>query len=95
VHAAVGACGAWSSRGLHPFQDVTCVVVGHRGRFGLEVKIVSPASDIVAFIDFVLLAKGRHLQPADFPPIGTTIEARTLAYMPNGELRLSPRSTEA
>jgi hypothetical protein len=90
-----GPDSLWFESGLHPSQEVTCVVVGHRGRFGLEVKIVSPVSDIPAFIDFVLLAKGKHLQPADFPLIGTTIEAHTLAYMPNGELRLSPRSPKA
>jgi hypothetical protein len=89
-----GVEGLWASSGLRPFQEVTCVVVGHRGRFGLEVEITSPVSGVPAFIDFVLLSAGetgRHLGPEEFPPVGSTIEALVLDYMRDGELRLSPR----
>ncbi|MEU4623120.1 hypothetical protein AB0G04_24495 [Actinoplanes sp. NPDC023801] len=81
----------WSSSGLRPFQEVVCVVVGHRGRFGLEVEITGPVPGMPAFIDFVLLSEDDHLKPADFPPVGSTIEALTLTFSRTGDLRLSPR----
>jgi hypothetical protein len=91
MDAMTDADSFWSRTGLRQFQEVTCVVVGHRGRFGLEVEITSPVSGVPAFIDFVLLSEGEHLKPEDFPPVGTTIEALVLAHSRTGDLRLSPR----
>lgn len=80
----------WDSRGLRPRQLVQCVVTGHRGRFGIDVEITSPhVPEPGAFIDFILLAEpGVQVTAADFPPLGTSIEAVTVDIMPDGELRL-------
>ncbi|GJF30464.1 hypothetical protein KNE206_31640 [Kitasatospora sp. NE20-6] len=82
----------WSGSGLHEDQIVRCEVVGHRGRFGVEVSVVEPRSDATAFIDFVLLTdENRHLTPDEFPPIGSLLDAVTMDFHPNGELRLCAR----
>ncbi|WP_066944220.1 hypothetical protein [Streptomyces lushanensis] len=82
----------WRLSGLHRFQVVRCVVTGHRGRFGVEVSVTEPRSDAPAFVDFVNLDDGDdHPTPDDFPPIGTSLEAVTLDFVPGGELRLSAR----
>lgn len=82
----------WQRSGLRRFQIVRCVVTGHRGRFGVEAEIVDPKSNALAFIDFVMLKDGvGHLTPEEFPAIGTVLEAVTLDFMPDGELRLSAR----
>ncbi|MER6202849.1 hypothetical protein ABT234_36450 [Streptomyces sp. NPDC001586] len=82
----------WASIGLHPDQVVRCEVTGHRGRFGVEVSIVKPRSDVAAFVDFVLLTdERRHLASDEFPPIGSLLDAVTLDIHPNGELRLCAR----
>ncbi|MEV6009887.1 hypothetical protein AB0M29_24120 [Streptomyces sp. NPDC051976] len=82
----------WSTSGLRQFQIVRCEVIGHRGRFGVDVAITEPRSDVPAFIDFVLLTdEDRHLTPDEFPPIGTLLDAVTLDFHPGGELRLSAR----
>ncbi|MGW0998609.1 hypothetical protein ACWD5V_36120 [Streptomyces sp. NPDC002523] len=82
----------WRSSGLHQFQVVLCMVTRHRGRFGVEVSVIDPASETPAFIDFVMLSDSeRHQRPVDFPPIGTVLEAVTVDFMPGGELRLSAR----
>ncbi|MFJ5218736.1 hypothetical protein ACIP98_28950 [Streptomyces sp. NPDC088354] len=80
----------WRQGGFRRFQIVRCVVTGHRGRFGVEVAIIDPKSSAPAFIDFVMLKDGvGHLTPEEFPPVGTVLEAVTLDFMPDGELRLS------
>ncbi|MFF3684886.1 hypothetical protein [Streptomyces sp. NPDC002187] len=82
----------WQLSGLHQFQVVRCTVTGHRGRFGVEVSVAGPKTDIPAFIDFVMLSDGvDHPTPADFPAIGSVLDAVTLDFMPGGELRLSAR----
>lgn len=86
----------WKRAGLAQFQAVTCKVTAHRGRFGVDVEIVDPVTRVAAFIDFVLLAeKGpRHPTPSDFPAVGSMIEAVTIDFMPDGELRLSARPSD-
>ncbi|MFI9584077.1 hypothetical protein ACIHCQ_20035 [Streptomyces sp. NPDC052236] len=80
----------WRRSGLEQFQVVRCVVTGHRGRFGVEVAVTAAERTIPGFIDFVLLTDDdRHPGPADFPPVGTSLDAVTIDFMPNGELRLS------
>ncbi|GLY52660.1 hypothetical protein [Lentzea sp. NBRC 102530] len=82
----------WRRSGLRQFQVVRCVVTGHRGRFGVDVSLVEPNAKVPAFIDFVHLTDGpEHLAPADFPPVGRLLDAVTLDFMPDGELRLSAR----
>lgn len=82
----------WLSSGRHRFQVVRCVVTGHRDRFGIEVRITSPVTDVEAFIDFVMLTdEDDHLPQSKFPAIGGAIDAVTLDFMPSGELRLSAR----
>ncbi|MDI6105914.1 hypothetical protein QLQ12_45825 [Actinoplanes sp. NEAU-A12] len=82
--------------GLTQFQAVACEVTAHRGRFGVDVEIVDPAARVPAFIDFALLAEARpeHPTPSDFPEMGSVIEAVTIDFMPNGELRLSARRSD-
>lgn len=82
----------WQGSGLHRFQVVRCTVTGHRGRFGVEVSITEPESSVSAFIDFVMLSDNvQHPTAADFPVIGSVLDAVTLDFMPGGELRLSAR----
>ncbi|MFL9683667.1 MULTISPECIES: hypothetical protein [unclassified Streptomyces] len=82
----------WQLSGLRQFQVVRCVVTGHRGRFGVEVSVIDPESNVPAFIDFVMLSDGdQHPTPEDFPPVGNLLDAVTLDFMPGGELRLSAR----
>ncbi|MGE7387775.1 hypothetical protein ACQKM2_20065 [Streptomyces sp. NPDC004126] len=82
----------WNRSGLRPKQAVRCRVTGHRGRFGVEVDVVHPASDTPAFIDFVnLTSSPEHPLPEDFPPLGSTLDAVALDFMPYGELRLVAR----
>lgn len=73
---------------------VRCRVTGHRGRFGVEVELVEPATEARAFIDFVNLTDNlEHPAPEDFPAIGSILDAVVLDFMPNGELRLATRSS--
>jgi hypothetical protein len=82
----------WQLRGLRQFQVVRCVVTGHRGCFGVEVSVIDPKTNDPAFIDFVMLSDGeRHPTPAECPPVGDLLDAVTLDFMPEGELRLSAR----
>jgi len=92
----VGQAWKWKQAGLAPFQVVACRVTAHRGRFGVEVDIVDPVTRVPAFIDFVLLSEAgtEHLSPPDFPAVGSVIQAVTLDFMPDGELRLSARRSE-
>ena len=94
MNAMDGDEDLWSRSGLRQFQRVSSVVTGHRGRFGVDVEIVGPRSGIPAFIDFVMLADSEHVEPKDYPPIGSRVEAITLDFMPNGELRLSARPSD-
>ncbi|WP_062052458.1 hypothetical protein [Streptomyces canus] len=58
----------------------------------MEVELVDPASDVLAFIDFVNLTDSlEHPRPEDFPPIGSMLDAVALDFMPWGELRLTAR----
>ncbi|MDX3414505.1 hypothetical protein PV661_09600 [Streptomyces sp. MD20-1-1] len=54
------------------------------------MEIISPdIPERLAFIDLVLLAEpGEQIDPVDFPPVGSSIEAVTVDIMPDGELRL-------
>jgi hypothetical protein len=81
----------WLRAGLRQFQVVRCVVTEHRGRFGVDVEVTSPAKYPNAFIDFVHLADGGHVPPAEFPSVGSVLDAITIDFMPDGELRLSAR----
>jgi len=85
----------WRDLGLRQFEAVHCVVTAHRGRFGVEVSITSIEPASPAFIDFIMLADGdEHVTPSQFPPVGTCLDAITLDFMPNGELRLSARPSD-
>lgn len=81
----------WARTGLEQFQIVQCVVTEHRGRLGVDVKVTAPAEYANAFIDFVHFVDGEPVAPEAFPPVGTVLDAITLDFMPNGELRLSAR----
>lgn len=75
-------------------QVVKCQVTGHRGHFGVEVKVIDPPIDVEAFIDFILLVEvGVQVSPQDFPPVGTVLTAVFVATMPWGEHRLSARAS--
>lgn len=88
---AVGS--EWDRVGLRQFQLVRCRVTGHRGRFGVEVTIESPVPAIPAFIDFVMMSDEGHVAPDAYPAIGEVLDAVTLDFMPNGELRLTSRAS--
>lgn len=80
----------WLDSGLHRFQIVRCRVTGHRGRFGVEVAVVTPATDVEGLIDFVNLTDSQdHPLPETFPAMGTLLDAVVLDFMPSGELRLA------
>lgn len=91
-----GQAWRWKRAQLAQFQSVTCRVTAHRGRFGVDVEIVDPVARLAAFIDFVLLSEvgSQHPTPSDFPKAGSMIEAVTLDFMPDGELRLSARPSD-
>jgi hypothetical protein len=78
--------------GLVRGDIVLCLVTAHRGRFGVDVQIISRAEKPPAFIDFALLP-GRDLRAAPdyFPAVGAELEAVVVAFAPNGELRLDAR----
>ncbi|MFG2951802.1 hypothetical protein [Streptomyces adustus] len=58
----------------------------------MEVELITPATEALAFIDFVNLTDSlEHPRPEDFPAIGSTLNAVVLDFMPSGELRLSAR----
>jgi hypothetical protein len=81
----------WRRTGLRRFQVVQCVVTEHRSRFGVDVEVTSPGKYQDAFIDFAHLADDVLVPPDEFPPVGSVLDAITIAFMPNGELRLSAR----
>lgn len=82
----------WLRAGLRQFQVVRCVVTEHRDRFGVDVEITSPVRYPNAFIDFVHLTDDdEHVRPEEFPPVGSVLDAITLDFMSDGELRLSAR----
>ncbi|TCO65882.1 hypothetical protein [Actinocrispum wychmicini] len=86
----------WRKSGLHQFQIVQCVVTEHRGRFGIDVDVVTPTGRVPGFIDFVMLADSdEHPSPADFPAVGAVLEAVTLDFIIplGGELRLTARKS--
>lgn len=61
----------------------------------MEVSVVDPAIDVLAFIDFVNLADSPdHPLPKDFPAVGSTLAAVVVDFMPWGELRLSARMSQ-
>lgn len=86
-----GADQGWERVGLRRFQLVRCEVTGHRGRFGVDVNVTAPVPDVPAFIDFVMLSDDEHVAPENFPAIGSSLDAVTIDFMPDGELRLSAR----
>ncbi|KUJ56202.1 hypothetical protein ADL25_04945 [Streptomyces sp. NRRL F-5122] len=56
----------------------------------MDVELIAPATEVLAFIDFVHLPDSlEHPCPEDFPAIGSTLDAVVLDFMPSGELRLS------
>lgn len=57
----------------------------------MDVEVTSPVEYADGFIDFVHLADGEHVAPDAFPLVGSELDAVTLDFMPNGELRLSAR----
>lgn len=81
----------WRRTGLRPFQVVQCVVTEHRDRFGVDVEVTSPVKYSHAFIDFAHFADGELVAPDAFPPVGSVLDAVTLDFMRDGELRLSAR----
>ena len=85
----------WLASGLHQFQLVRCEVTAHRGRFGVDVTITSPQSGVPAFVDFINLTDSdEHVTPAEFPSVGSILEAVTLDIMPSGEMRLTARPSD-
>lgn len=65
------------------------MVVGHRGRYGVDVEVTQPPTGQAAFIDFVLLAEpGQPMTPDRLPSVGSVLEAVVAGFAPNGELRL-------
>ncbi|MFI0976178.1 hypothetical protein ACH4SP_04010 [Streptomyces sp. NPDC021093] len=61
----------------------------------MEVSVIDPAIDVLAFIDFVNLTDGpEHPLPKDFPAVGSTLDAVVVDFMPGGELRLSARTSQ-
>jgi hypothetical protein len=86
----------WVEYSLRQFQVVQCEVIEHRGRFGVDVDVFTPNGRKPAFIDFVLLSEAgeAHVTPDHFPPAGTILDAVTVDFMPDGELRLSARASD-
>jgi hypothetical protein len=69
-------------------------VTGHQ-RWGVEVRLLSPASDTVGVIDVICVTDERPFEPfTDYPPVGTKVQAIVMPYPPNGQLRLSTRNSD-
>jgi Zn ribbon nucleic-acid-binding protein len=84
----------WRESGLRPGQIVECVVIGHRGWYGIDVEISDLPRRQAAFIDFMLLAeRNEPVTPESFPRIGSRLTAVVVDFTPSGELRLSARAS--
>jgi hypothetical protein len=69
-------------------------VTGHR-RWGVEVRLLPPAPDVTGVIDVLYVTDERPFEPfADYPPVGSQVQAVVMPYPPNGQLRLSTRSSD-
>jgi hypothetical protein len=73
---------------------VTAEVTGHQ-HWGLEVRLLPPAPDLTGVIDVMYVTNDRPYQPfADYPAVGTQVQAVVMPYPPNGQLRLSSRRSD-
>jgi hypothetical protein len=73
---------------------VTGEVTGHQ-RWGVEVRLLPPAPETAGVIDVMCVTDDRPLEPfADYPPVGTLVQAVVMPYPPNGQLRLSSRGSD-
>ena len=58
------------------------------------IHLLPPAPDVTGVIDVLSVTNERPYQPiADYPPIGSQLQAVVMGYAPNGQLRLSTRSS--
>jgi hypothetical protein len=73
---------------------VTGKVSGHQ-RWGVEVRLLPPAPEATGVIDVMCVTDERPYEPfADYPPVGTLVQAVVMPYPPNGQLRLSTRNSD-
>jgi hypothetical protein len=73
---------------------VTAEVVDHQ-QWGVTVRLVPPAPDVVGVIDVLYVTNERPFEPfRDYPPVGSRVQAVVMSYAPNGQLRLSTRDSD-
>jgi hypothetical protein len=73
---------------------VTVEVTGHQ-RWGVEVRLLPPAPEVGGVIDVMYVTDERPFEPfADYPRVGSLVQAVVMPYPPNGQLRLSTRNTD-
>jgi hypothetical protein len=69
-------------------------VVGHQ-RWGVDVRMTTPLPGVMGVIDLVWVSDEAPSELfADYPPIGSTVEAVVVAHAPNGQIRLSTRRSD-
>ncbi len=72
---------------------VRCRVTEHVGDLGVAVSLVSPSSDVPAFINSRFLGDGARVPAGEFPEVGSILDAVVLGSHQSGELRLSARES--
>jgi exosome complex RNA-binding protein Csl4 len=73
---------------------VTARVTGHQ-EWGVEVVVLPPAPEIAGVIDVMHVTDERPFEPfTDYPELGQIVRAVVMPYPPDGQLRLSTRSSD-
>jgi predicted RNA-binding protein with RPS1 domain len=69
-------------------------VVAHHP-WGIDVRLLPPNPEVVGVVDVIQVTDERPFAPfADYPHLGWRLDVVVLGYTPNGQLRLSTRSSE-
>ncbi|MEU9978883.1 hypothetical protein [Streptomyces sp. NPDC051014] len=72
---------------------IRCKVTGHVGDLGVSASIVSPSSEVPAFINARFLGDGAKVPVSEFPEVGSVLDAVVLGYHQSGEFRLSAQES--
>jgi len=93
-HSQLVAAGMELEAPLPSGTLVAASVVEHH-RWGVVIRLLPPAPDVTGVIDVLSVTNERPYQPIDdYPRIGSQVQAVVMGYTPNGQLRLSTRSSD-
>ena len=72
-----------------------CARITAHQQWGVEVTLLPPAPEISGTIDVTHVTDERPFEPfTDYPEVGQIVRAVVMPYPPNGQLRLSTRSSD-